>query len=74
MVIGTKAYRFLKGTVTQHIKASFVVSKFRYGRESGRAQLYNGCDWKCPAVRHIACDALQMPVLVRFASDSPIKI
>jgi len=58
MVIGIKAHRFLKGTVTQHMKASFVVSKFRYGRESGRAQLYNGCDWNYPAGRHVACDGL----------------
>lgn len=44
MVIGIKVHRFLKGTVTQHMKASFAVSKFRYGHESGRVQLYNGCD------------------------------
>jgi len=56
------------------MKASFVLSKFRYGPESGRAQLHNGCDWNCPAVRHFACDELQVPVLVRFASDSRIKI
>jgi hypothetical protein len=62
MVIGIKAHRLRKWTVTQHMKASFVVSKFRYGRESGRAKLYNGCDSNSPEVRHDTCDRLKMPV------------
>jgi hypothetical protein len=36
IVIGTQVHRFRKGTVTQLMKASLVVSKFRYGRKSGR--------------------------------------
>jgi hypothetical protein len=61
MVIGIKAHRFLKGTVTQLMQASFVVSKFRNGRGSGRAKLYNGCDCNCPTVRHFTCDGLKVP-------------
>jgi hypothetical protein len=53
IVIGIKVHRFLKGTVTQLMQASFVVSKFRNGRESGAAKLDNGCDYDCPAVKTI---------------------
>jgi hypothetical protein len=78
IVIGIKAHRFLKGTVTQLMQASFVVSKFRTGRKSGTAKLDNGCDYNCPAVGHFTCDGLKIPFqrvcLVYCDSGGQIKI